>query len=56
MLTEEIDSAKAEGKIDIVTLIVAHVGFGCLVGATVTSNCKARAVGEATEMLQNAAI
>ncbi|EJF78629.1 Possible hemagglutinin (DUF637) [Candidatus Bartonella washoeensis] len=55
-LAEEIGTAKAEGKIDTVTQIVAHAGLGCLVGATANGDCSAGAVGgvvgEATAMLQ----
>ncbi|EJF98519.1 hypothetical protein MEI_00487, partial [Bartonella vinsonii subsp. arupensis Pm136co] len=55
-LAEEIGTAKADGKIDTVTQIVAHAGLGCLVGATANGACTAGAVGgvvgEATAMLQ----
>ncbi|WP_455475525.1 two-partner secretion domain-containing protein [Bartonella sp. B17] len=55
-LAEEIGTAKAEGKIDTVTQIVAHAGLGCLVGATASGDCSAGAiggaVGEAAAMLQ----
>ncbi|WP_273760996.1 DUF637 domain-containing protein, partial [Bartonella sp. AU16XJBT] len=55
-LAEEIGTAKAEGKIDTVTQIVAHAGLGCIVGATASGDCTAGAVGgavgEATAMLQ----
>ncbi|WP_345117652.1 HNH/ENDO VII family nuclease, partial [Bartonella jaculi] len=55
-LAEEIGTAKAEGKIDTVTQIVAHAGLGCLKGAVASGACSAGAVGgavgEATAMLQ----
>ncbi|EJF86708.1 hypothetical protein ME1_01366, partial [Bartonella vinsonii subsp. arupensis OK-94-513] len=55
-LAEEIGTAKADGKIDTVTQIIAHAGLGCLVGATANGACTAGAiggaVGEATAMLQ----
>ncbi|WP_273724529.1 VENN motif pre-toxin domain-containing protein, partial [Bartonella sp. AU18XJBT] len=55
-LAEEIGTAKAEGKIDTLTQIVAHAGLGCIVGATASGDCTAGAVGgavgEATAMLQ----
>ncbi|WP_375662687.1 HNH/ENDO VII family nuclease [Bartonella sp. OC16QHHD] len=55
-LAEEIGTAKAEGKIDTVTQIVAHAGLGCLKGAVASGACTAGAVGgavgEATAMLQ----
>ncbi|WP_208000040.1 DUF637 domain-containing protein, partial [Bartonella saheliensis] len=55
-LAEEIGTAKAEGKIDTVTQIVAHAGLGCIVGATASGDCTAGAVGgavgEAAAMLQ----
>ncbi len=55
-LAEEIGTAKAEGKIDTVTQIVAHAGLGCLKGAIANGACSSGAVGgavgEATAMLQ----
>ncbi|WP_455474847.1 two-partner secretion domain-containing protein [Bartonella sp. B30(2025)] len=55
-LAEEIGTAKAEGKINTVTQIVAHAGLGCLVGSTASGDCSAGAiggaVGEAAAMLQ----
>ncbi|WP_330168920.1 DUF637 domain-containing protein [Bartonella grahamii] len=55
-LAEEIGTAKAEGKIDTITQIVAHAGLGCLKGAVASGACSAGAiggaVGEATAMLQ----
>ncbi len=55
-LAEEIGTAKAEGKIDTVTQIVAHAGLGCIVGATASGDCTAGAVGgvvgETAAMLQ----
>ncbi len=55
-LAEEIGTAKAEGKIDTVTQIVAHAGLGCLKGTVASGACSAGAVGgavgEATAMLQ----
>uniref|UniRef100_UPI0035D032EB DUF637 domain-containing protein n=1 Tax=Bartonella sp. TT29SHDZB TaxID=3243581 RepID=UPI0035D032EB len=55
-LAEEIGTAKAEGKINTVTQIVAHAGLGCLKGAVASGACSAGAiggaVGEATAMLQ----
>ncbi|WP_273760897.1 HNH/ENDO VII family nuclease, partial [Bartonella sp. ML70XJBT.G] len=55
-LAEEIGTAKAEGKIDTVTQIVAHAGLGCIVGATASGDCTVGAVGgvvgEAAAMLQ----
>ncbi|WP_375661016.1 DUF637 domain-containing protein [Bartonella sp. CL71SXKL] len=55
-LAEEIGTAKAEGKIDTVTQIVAHAGLGCLKGEVASGACTAGAVGgavgEATAMLQ----
>ncbi|UTO28988.1 two-partner secretion domain-containing protein [Bartonella harrusi] len=55
-LAEEIGTAKAEGKIDTVTQIVAHAGLGCLKGAIANGVCSSGAVGgavgEATAMLQ----
>ncbi|EJF78957.1 Possible hemagglutinin (DUF637) [Candidatus Bartonella washoeensis] len=55
-LAEEIGTAKADGKIDTVTQIVAHAGLGCLKGAVASGACSAGAiggaVGEATAMLQ----
>ncbi len=44
-LAEEIGTAKAEGKIDTVTQIVAHAGLGCLKGAVASGACTAGAVG-----------
>ncbi len=55
-MAEEIGTAKAEGKIDTVTQIVAHAGLGCIVGATASGDCTVGAVGgvvgEAAAMLQ----
>ncbi|WP_273724537.1 DUF637 domain-containing protein, partial [Bartonella sp. AU18XJBT] len=55
-LAEEIGTAKAEGKIDTLTQIIAHAGLGCLKGAVASGACSAGAVGgavgEATAMLQ----
>ncbi len=55
-LAEEIGTAKAEGKIDTITQIVAHAGLGCLKGAIANGACSSGAVGgavgEATAMLQ----
>ncbi|VEJ46082.1 DUF637 domain-containing protein [Bartonella vinsonii] len=55
-LAEEIGTAKAEGKMNTVTQIVAHAGLGCLKGAVASGACSAGAiggaVGEATAMLQ----
>ncbi len=56
LLAEEIGTAKAEGKIDTVTQIVAHAGLGCLKGAVSNGACSTGAiggaVGETTAMLQ----
>ncbi len=46
-LAEEIGTAKAEGKIDTVTQIVAHAGLGCLKGAVASGACSAGAIGGA---------